>query len=1086
MTTLRFLGDAGLWPSLALALGLSGAVWALYRRDVAGRGPYIRAALPLLRAAAVFLATLMLAGPVLHHRRVVGELLRLRVVLDGSRSMALRDPQMDAGRKLMIANRLGWTDATAIDTGLLRAADRLAAARELLAGDASARGTTPVFRIFADAAAAAGKELEKVQPESLSGVIYNGTISYERWDNVPGSDLNGIFERPEFKAGPGVRESRKDLMSRLDADNFLERFRGYLSPPVGGDYAFWITGDDACELWLSTSEDPGLKSLIARVPQWAPWDQWEQDPAQRSRRISLQAGRRYYIEVLHKEGGGDGHVAVRWTLPDGRIESPLPGSRLSPFSAMGDTPSDPRRAFAQEIIEPAERLAGKPAGDAAARAELAALQGGADAWEREFRASFARHAERMAAEGNASVKAVLDRFDRTTRWERMVALLWGGRRPALAALAEDHDVNLAILEDGRLVSQWRPRAGGTDADIEVPATAASLPAGLFTDLGSPLAPGEGGTGERTGEAERTPGEAIVLFTDGAHNATRSPVAAARATGARGIPVFTVAVGTERLPSDVAIAGIDAPSSAFHKDRLRGRLLLEDRLPADRPLALRIKAGSKVVWQQDVKSTGEGRRVLPFDMPLEELAREAAGPDAGEVLRAGVRIDLAAEVGVVEDDVEPANNTRGFEVFAVLREYRALIVEGRPRWEWRYLDNLFERDQRWKVNSVLAPDGALRRGRGEGEFPADRGDLFGYDLVVIGDVEWSLFRREDLEALRDFVGQRGGGLVLLDCARGRLRAPGAGPLDVALPADADPVADTQMPASLRLASAAERLGAFDLGAAESGTGSVWSELPPPHQLAGLKPRAGAEVLLECVTKDGQARPAMIHRRYGAGQVLHLAFDETWRWRYRVADRHHARFWNQLATWLMESPYAARDVRLSLDAGAPAFRPGERAPLRVRLRDAQGRAQTGAAVFAQLLRDGKRVASIPLAPDESGGGAYRADTAPLEPGIYEVRATVSGEPESAFKASVGFVVREADVGELARLTADETLLRQVSSASRGSFHREEDLDELLAELRPLSRGRIVESETVLWQEWPWFALIIALVTVEWLLRKKEGML
>src|SRR6185295_978348 len=49
--------------------------------------------------------------------------------------------------------------------------------------------------------------------------------------------------------------------------------------------------------------------------------------------IPLVAGKRYYIELLHKQGGGPEHAAVGWTLPGGAQERPIPGSRLSSPSA---------------------------------------------------------------------------------------------------------------------------------------------------------------------------------------------------------------------------------------------------------------------------------------------------------------------------------------------------------------------------------------------------------------------------------------------------------------------------------------------------------------------------------------------------------------------------------------------------------------------------------------------------------------------------------------------------------------------------------------------------------------------------------
>jgi uncharacterized membrane protein len=47
--------------------------------------------------------------------------------------------------------------------------------------------------------------------------------------------------------------------------------------------------------------------------------------------VVLERGRLYYIEVLHKQGSGGAHVAVGWTLPDSRVERPIPGSFLAPY-----------------------------------------------------------------------------------------------------------------------------------------------------------------------------------------------------------------------------------------------------------------------------------------------------------------------------------------------------------------------------------------------------------------------------------------------------------------------------------------------------------------------------------------------------------------------------------------------------------------------------------------------------------------------------------------------------------------------------------------------------------------------------------
>jgi hypothetical protein len=139
---------------------------------------------------------------------------------------------------------------------------------------------------------------------------------------------------------------------------------------------------------------------------------------------------------------------------------------------------------------------------------------------------------------------------------------------------------------------------------------------------------------------------------------------------------------------------------------------------------------------------------------------------------------------------------------------------------------------------------------------------------------------------------------------------------------------------------------------------------------------------------------------------------------------------------------------------------------------------------LFRDGQRVATISLAPDD--GGLFRGKSAALETGSYEMSVESAVVPEGQLKARTQFKVAAKESGERSMLSINEDLLRQISTASGGNYFREEQCDELVAALKGLSDGRIEERDTVLWQEWPWFAAIVSLLTLEWILRKRAGML
>jgi hypothetical protein len=232
------------------------------------------------------------------------------------------------------------------------------------------------------------------------------------------------------------------------------------------------------------------------------------------------------------------------------------------------------------------------------------------------------------------------------------------------------------------------------------------------------------------------------------------------------------------------------------------------------------------------------------------------------------------------------------------------------------------------------------------------------------------------------------------------------------------------------------------------------------------------------------PTAVLRPFGAGRVYYHAFDESWRWRYEVADLHHVRFWNQLGDYIGEAPFAARDKFVQLDAGQLTYQPGEQADIRARLRDAEGRPVSDASVNAVLYRDGQKVATITLSPDE--GGLYRGRTAALDTGAYEIAIDTAAVPSDQLKARTQFSVTTRENLERTLLSLNEDLLRQVSLAGGGEYLREEQCDALIERLAPLSTGQVIESDTVLWQSWWWFLPIVLLLTIEWILRKRFGML
>ncbi|MDQ2658664.1 MAG: PA14 domain-containing protein, partial [Bacteroidota bacterium] len=158
----------------------------------------------------------------------------------------------------------------------------------------------------------------------------SGTITRDYWAGVSGDRVSDVpvNSPPTSSNELTIFEGPANI-----GDRYATRIRGYICPPVSGNYTFWIASNDHSELWLSTDDDPANKVLIAWVSGATNPRQWNKFASQHSTTQSLVKGQRYYVEALHKESIGTDHIAVGWTLPDGTMERPIPGSRLSPFES---------------------------------------------------------------------------------------------------------------------------------------------------------------------------------------------------------------------------------------------------------------------------------------------------------------------------------------------------------------------------------------------------------------------------------------------------------------------------------------------------------------------------------------------------------------------------------------------------------------------------------------------------------------------------------------------------------------------------------------------------------------------------------
>ena len=917
---MRFIGDWGIGMGIVLGLVLAGAVWWLYQPDVRNRKPWVRRLLPALRALAVFLLVLIFTGPVLHTRKVVGQLSRLFVFVDVSQSMGVKDPSMPIGRKILAVRALGWIPEDAVNTGMADAAELLAEIRA---------------------------------PAAASGALSQAATA--EWAKGARQKIDAAFLKLK-----GLPAGARTAGAKGNFDELLKRFQDTLVAQA--------------------------KSLDERAP------------------------------------------------------------KANPASLTG---------------------------------ELSGLAGSAAASIAELQTAFDEYAGQVAGSGNASIAGALKKFDAMPRLQRVEALLLGGKTTFLKQWAATNRIELFALSGREARQVWQSMDGKRIMDLPE-----SLPLnadGHSTDLAD-------GIRNSVGDLAAQERAAVILFSDGQHNDGASPVEMARTMGVRHLPIFAIGVGSQLPPMDLAVCRVDGPQTIYYENHFAGQVLLNDHMPPGKPFSVRIECDGKTLWEQQLTTDGKGPRKIPFDFAVKDHV-EALIAAKGPGVRVGsVALAMKASVTHLEQDQEPENDSAPVMVCAVTQKSKVLVLDGRPRWEWRYLRNLFDRDQQWELNALVGGAGPENsqwtRGDKPGTFPATREALFSYDLIIFGEVPREWLKPEELGWIKDFVGTRGGGIIFIDGHHGVLPAYAGTPLETLLPVDwKGPAMDSI--ASVALTSRGENYAPLALDSDRARNSELWRQLKPPHWIAHVNALPGAETLVEAIN-GGSKSPAVVLRQFGPGKVLYFATDESWRWRYEVADLYHARIWSQIANAIVELPFAVRDSHVALDAGRLAYEPGEPAHIRARLTDAAGNYITKGDAQAVLFRDGQKVSVFKLAADEGGSGVFRGVTGALEAGHYEIGVRANGFSDEETKLRAAFDVSARETGELSDLNLNEDLLRQMAGDSGGSYLREEQAGKLNDLIAPLSQGKVVESDILLWQSYWWFVPVILLFTLEWVIRKRAGML
>jgi hypothetical protein len=571
---------------------------------------------------------------------------------------------------------------------------------------------------------------------------------------------------------------------------------------------------------------------------------------------------------------------------------------------------------------------------------------------------------------------------------------------------------------------------------------------------------------------------VVLISDGDWNDGPPPVQAATKLRLKGVPVYSVPVGSSARLPDIELVNLGSPTFGVAGKAVRIPFTIESTLPREYLTTVTLK-------------TSDGDEVN------EEVRIAAMGRTSGSVLWKPGRVGdttLTLEVPKHPEETYTDNNRLSAPIAIREEKLRVLVVESFPRWEYRYLRNALSRDPGVEVACLLFHPGLSKVGGGNKDyikqFPAGLDELSKFDVVFLGDVgvDDGQLTAEQCRLLKGLVEHQASGLVFMPGSQGRQFSL----LETAL-ADLFPVVmdeaqpggwGSRTPGHFELTEIGRRSLLTNLADAQDNNLEVWDGLPGFQWYAPVvRAKGGSEVL--AVHKDASNQngrlPLLVTRTFGAGKVLFMGTDGAWRWRQGVEDKYHYRFWGQVVRWMAYQRNMAKGemMRLYYSPDQPQVR--QTLALNANVMERNGEPLSKGDVTARIVAPSGKVETVRFTATGDEWGVFQSRFTAIEPGKHAVTLTCQ-QTGATLETSI-FV--QGDVAERVGRPARPEVLEEISRVTHGKMLAPGKMDQLLQSLASLPDPPPSVRRVQLWSHPALAGIVIALLGSFWIGRKIAGM-
>lgn len=155
------------------------------------------------------------------------------------------------------------------------------------------------------------------QSSSVNWEIFKNKTSYDfstlkSTDSIPDQimTLDSVYT-PNYSTG---------------MDRFASRIKGYIIPPVSGNYSFYFACDDVGQFWLSIDSSQTGAQLINNISTIQ--TDWNQNISNQI----LVAGQKYFFEILHYDTAYTDMIKLGWKIPGDTVPTVIKKPFISNYN----------------------------------------------------------------------------------------------------------------------------------------------------------------------------------------------------------------------------------------------------------------------------------------------------------------------------------------------------------------------------------------------------------------------------------------------------------------------------------------------------------------------------------------------------------------------------------------------------------------------------------------------------------------------------------------------------------------------------------------------------------------------------------